>query len=274
MDAEIDAPDLEELEVAEEQEQPEGDAPEVEAEDEEAPLVVTFGDDEPEEQEVAKAPEWVRELRRQNAEAKKRIRELEAEKNVVTGTVTIGPKPTLESCDYDPELFEHRLNTWVNENAKAEAAKDEQRRAEQAQQEAFERKVAAYNEAKAKLPVADFDDAEAVLIDTFDATQQGLLVKVAKQPAIFAYGLGKNPSRAKALAAIKDPVDFIAEAVRMEVEMKQQSGKRVPAPEKRVTGGGVAGAASTDSTLERLREEAARTGDYTKVNAYKRGLRK
>ncbi len=277
MDTEIDAPDLEELEAAEEQEQeqPEGEAPEPEAaEEEDAPLVVTFGDDEPEEQEVAKAPEWVRELRRQNAEAKKRIRELEAEKNAVTGTVTIGPKPTLESCDYDPELFEQRLNTWLAENAKADAARDEQRRAEQAQQEAFERKVAAYNEAKAKLPVPDFEDAEAVLIDTFDATQQGLLVKVAKQPAIFAYGLGKNPSRAKALAAIKDPVDFIAEAVRMELEMKQQSGKRVPAPEKRVTGGGVAGAASTDSTLERLRDEAARTGDYTKVNAYKRQLRK
>lgn len=277
MDTEIDAPDLEELEVTEEQEQeqPEGEAPELEAaEEEEAPLVVTFGDDEPEEQEVAKAPEWVRELRRQNAEQKKRIRELEAATQSAQPVNDPGPKPTLEGCDYDPELFEQRLNDWVAKKAQADAQQNEAKRAEQAQQEAFERKVAAYNEAKARLPVPDFEDAEAVLIDTFDATQQGLLVKVAKQPAIFAYGLGKNPSRAKALAAIKDPVDFIAEAVRMELEMKQQSGKRVPAPEKRVTGGGVAGAASTDSTLERLRDEAARTGDYTKVNAYKRQLRK
>ena len=40
-------------------------------------------------------------------------------------------------------------------------------------------------------------------------------------------------------------------------------------PETRVTGNGrVSGA--VDATLERLRAEAERTGDYTKVAAYKR----
>lgn len=262
IDEEVEAPEVE-TEEPEETSEEQAEQPE--------PLIVTFGDDEPEETEVAKAPEWVRELRRQNAELKRQLKDKEAATHAVDEGP--GPKPTLEGCDYDPEVFEQRLNAWMTDNAKAESKREEAKRAEQQAQEAFDKRVSAYNEAKAKLPVDDFDDAEAVLLDTFNQTQQALLIKVAKQPAVFAYGLGKNPTRAKALAGITDIADFIAEAVRMEYEMKQQSGKRPPAPEKRITGGGVAGSASVDNTLARLREEAARTHDYSKLHAYKRSLR-
>jgi hypothetical protein len=45
--------------------------------------------------------------------------------------------------------------------------------------------------------------------------------------------------------------------------------KQAPAPERVVTGTGRSSGA-VDSTLERLREEAARTGNMSKVVAYKR----
>lgn len=274
---EIIAPDLEDqvedAELAEAEptdaEQAADEAPEAAAAEEDGPLVVSFGEDEPEAGPDNAAPEWVKELRRQNREQARRIKELEAATAPAAET-EIGPEPTLADFDYDEVEFKQNWREWDRKQADAERKLADKRAAEQAAEEDFQRRVAAYNEAKTKLPVQDFDEAEAVLVEQFDATQQGLLVKIAKQPALFAYALGKNPTKAKTLAAIKDPVDFIAAAVRMETEMKQA--KKAPAPEK-VLSGGVPGATAVDNRLEKLREEAARTGDFSKVRAYKASLR-
>jgi len=83
------------------------------------------------------------------------------------------------------------------------------------------------------------------------------------------YALGKNPTKAAALGAIKDPVEFAFAVARLEAQLKVSEKKPATPPETRVTGNGrVSGA--VDATLERLRAEAERTGDYTKVSAYKR----
>jgi hypothetical protein len=273
---EINAPDLE----VENAETEQVEAPEAETEtetgetaEEDGPLVVSFGEDEPEaEPEVdGPAPEWVKELRKLTREQAKRIKELEQATQKAEAEPELGPKPTLEGCDYDPEVFEARLEDWHEQKRKVGETQAAKQQAERQAEEDFNRRLASYNEAKTKLPVEDFDEAEALLIETFDATQQGLLVKLAKQPALFAYGLGKNPTKAKALAAIKDPVDFIAAATRMEMEMKQV--KRAPAPEKRLSGGSVPNVTGLDNRLEKLREEAAVSGDYSKVRAYKATLK-
>jgi hypothetical protein len=273
---EINAPDLE----VENAETEQVEAPEAETEtetgepaEEDGPLVVSFGEDEPEaEPEVdGPAPEWVKELRKLTREQAKRIKELEQATQKAEAEPELGPKPTLEGCDYDPEVFEAHLESWHEQKRKVGETQAAKQQAERQAEEDFNRRLASYNEAKTKLPVEDFDEAEALLIETFDATQQGLLVKLAKQPALFAYGLGKNPTKAKALAAIKDPVDFIAAATRMEMEMKQV--KRAPAPEKRLSGGSAPGATGLDNRLEKLREQAAVSGDYSKVRAYKATLK-
>jgi hypothetical protein len=49
------------------------------------------------------------------------------------------------------------------------------------------------------------------------------------------------------------------------------SRKQAPPPEKKINGNGSLD--SSNAQLERLREEAARTGDMTKVIAYKRQLK-
>ena len=265
--ADIDEPEVDELveeEEIEEVEQAE------EAQEDDGPLVVSFGDDEPEEPDFSgPAPEWVKEVRKQNNELKKRLRELEAAK---APALDIGPKPTLEDCDFEPEVFEQRLQDWFARKQEVDTVKQAEEANARAAEEAFQTKVAAYNKAKTELPVDDFDDAESVVIETFNEMQQGLLVKVAKQPAVLAYALGKHPTKAKALAAIKDPVDFIAAAVRMEAEMKQ--GKRTPAPERVIGGGGVAGSTPVDNQLEALRAEAAKTGDMSKVLRYRASMRR
>lgn len=275
---EINAPDLEDTEIVNAEaelpdEQPEPQEGEGQAAEEDGPLVVSFGEDEPEAEPEGAAPEWVKELRKLTREQAKRIKELEQAQKANTAEPELGPEPTLEDYDYDPEAFKAAHRDWIKRSFEVEKEQESKRSEEQRQQEAFEQRVAEYNEAKAKLPVPDFDEAEAVLLEEFNPTQQGLLVKLAKQPALFAYALGKNPTKAKALAAVKDPVDFIAAAVRMEMEIKQVK-RSAPAPEKRITGGNVGGATPVDNNLDRLRAEADRTGDYSKVARYKAELRK
>jgi hypothetical protein len=164
---EINAPDLEVENAPEEQ----LEAPETEAESEageaaeaDGPLVVSFGEDEPEAEPEGAAPEWVRDLRKLTREQAKRIKELEAAQNTA-GQPELGPEPTLEEFDYDPDAFKAAHRDWIKRSFEVEKEQETKRAAEQQAEVDFQRKVEAYNEAKAKLPVPDFDDAEAVLLE-------------------------------------------------------------------------------------------------------------
>ena len=109
--------------------------------------------------------------------------------------------------------------------------------------------------------------------DTFNVTQQGVILQGAKRPELLIYALGKNPAKAKELAAIKDPVKFAFAAAELETKLKVADRKVTTEPERVVTGSArISG--TVDSTLERLRAEAEKTGDMSKVLAYKRGLKR
>ena len=79
----------------------------------------------------------------------------------------------------------------------------------------------------------------------------------------------KRGKKAAELATLTDPVKFAFAVAKLEKELKVTNRRAAPAPERIVQGTGrVSGA--VDSTLERLRDEAARTGNMTKVLQYKR----
>lgn len=255
----------------------EGQAPEVEAkqdasQDEE--LIVTIGEEAPPQEEEKPAPEWVRELRKQHRELQKRNRELEAKLNQdqAPKTPEIGKKPTLEDFDYDAEKFETSLAQWFERKRQA----DEQAAKVQAdiekQQQEWQAKLEGYGKAKAELKVRDYDDAESLVQESFNTTQQGVILQGADNPALLVYALGKNPKKAKELASISDPVKFAFAIAKLETQLKVTNRKAAPPPEKTVQGTGrVSG--TVDSTLDRLRAEADKSGDYSKVLAYKRQKR-
>lgn len=246
--------------VAHEAEQP------AQAEPEE--IQVTIAGEEPEQE---RAPEWVRDLRKQHRELQKKVREYEEREKAVVAP-TVGPKPKLEDHDYDTEKYEVALEVWYRQKDKAEAAKREQERAIEEQQKAWQAKLDSYGKAKADLKAKDYDDAEAVVQEAMSVTQQGIVLQGADNPALVVYALGKNPKRAKELAAITDPVKFAFAVARLESQLKVTPKAKPPAPEKAVPTG-TAAVSGADSTLERLREEAARTGDMTKVLRYKAQLK-
>jgi len=234
-------------------------------------VIVSIGEDAPPPDEQAHAPGWVKELRKANREKEKRIRELEAKLTQTTEKkpVALGAKPKLEDFDYDADKFESALADWFERKRQADTEAQKLQQAEQAQKQAWQEKLDGYGKAKAELKVRDFEDAEAVAQELFNITQQGVVLQGADNPALVIYALGKNPKKAAELAKIEDPVKFAFAVAKLEKELKVTNRKAAPAPERMVSSTGrVSGA--VDSTLERLRAEAEKTGNYTKVLQYKR----
>ncbi len=255
----------------------EGEPETEEAESEEPDeIVVSIDGEEPPPQEEQAAPEWVRELRREHRELKKRNRELESRVNQSTETnpvVNLGPKPNLEALDYDTEKYEQSLADWYERKKLVDDQQSQVRRAEEEQQQAWNAKLEGYVEAKTKLKVRDYDDAEEVAQQMFNVVQQGVVIQGAENPALVIYALGKNPKKAKELAAIDDPVKFAFAVAKLESNLKIGNRKAATQPERTVSATAPSSGA-VDSTLERLREEAARTGNMDKVMAYKRAQKR
>ena len=250
---------------------------ELPAEDEEdedpEEVVVSIGEEVPPPEEHTQAPEWVRELRKTNRELQRQNRELQGKLQTTAQTepnpVALGKKPSLEDHDYDAEKFETALTDWFDRKRRADDAAAKQESEVMTQQKAWQSKLEGYGKAKAELRVKDYEDAESVAQELFSITQQGIVLQGADNPALVIYALGKNPKKAKDLSDITDPVKFAFAVAKLEKDLKVTNRRQAPAPERIITGTGrVSGA--VDSTLERLREDAARTGNMTKVIAYKR----
>ena len=234
-------------------------------------VVVSIGEEAPPPEEHTPAPEWVKELRKANRELHRQNRELQARVQAAppeTKPVVIGNKPKLEDHDYDADKYEEALANWFERKRQADEVNARQEAEVMNQQKAWQAKLDGYGKAKAELRVKDFEDAEELAQQVFSITQQGVLLQGADNPALVVYALGKNPAKAKELAEIKDPVKFAFAVAKLEKDLKVTNRRQAPAPERIISGTGRSSGA-VDSTLDRLREEAARTGNMTKVIAYK-----
>ena len=234
-------------------------------------VVVSIGEDAPPPEEQTHAPEWVRELRKTNRELQRQNRELQGKLQTAPTEikpVVLGKKPSLEEHDYDADKFEVAMADWFDRKRYADDANAKQEAEVMTQQKAWQSKLDGYGKARAELRVKDFEEAEAVAQELFNVTQQGVVLQGADNPALVIYALGKNPKKAKELSDIKDPVKFAFAVAKLEKELKVTNRRQAPAPERIVTGT-VRSSGAVDSTLERLREDAARTGNMTKVIAYK-----
>jgi hypothetical protein len=235
-------------------------------------VVVSIGEEAPPTEEEVRAPEWVRELRKTNREKERRIRELEAKLTATTTenkpVVTMGPKPKLEDHDYDADKYEQALDAWHERKRQHDLETETVKKSELEQHQAWQAKLDSYGKAKAELKVRDYEDAEETVQQLLNVTQQGVVLQGADNPALVIYALGKNPKKAKEIAEITDPVKFAFAVAKLEKELKVTNRRAAPAPERIVSGTGRSSGA-VDSTLDRLREEAARTGNMTKVIQYK-----
>ena len=240
-------------------------------------VVITIGDALPQDEEPQDAPAWVKDLRRANREAQRENRELRQQLEQVRkpdeSTIqTLGPRPTLEQFEYDSDKYDLAVDAWHAKKIAVDAQKTQIEAQQADAQQKWQGKIQKYHASKSEIKVKDFDDAEGVVMNALDAVQQGIIIHAADNPATLVYALGKNPEKLAELVKMSDdPVKFTVAVARLEMQVRSTPKK--PPPEKTVTGSGT-GSASSDATLERLRAEAAKTGDFSKVVAYNRQQRK
>ena len=237
-------------------------------------IVVTIGDAQPADEEPeARAPEWVRDLRKTNRELVRKLRERDADFERLKGApaqpaaVVLGEKPTLDGCDYDGDKFAAELEAWHSRKRAADDQAAQAKKADDDARAAWQSKLADYGKAKAALKVRDYEDAEAAAQEVLSVVQQGVILNGAANPALLVYALGKNPAKAKELAAIADPVKFAFAAAALETQLKTTPRKSAPPPERRLSGSATGASATmgTNRKLEALREQGHKTGD---MNAY------
>jgi len=249
----------------------------IDSEDDE--LVITLEGEAPPEDAIVEeekvAPQWVKDLRKRQKELERENRELKASqaaaaKNAAVSAPALPEKPKLSDpdIDFDSDIFEERLDAWKEKKREIDAITAKEAEEFEKSQAEWVDKVSSYNKAKAEIKVRDFDESEYAIQSALNPTQQGIILQGSDNPAHLIYALGKNAAKLKEIADIKDPVKYAWALAKLEAKMSVTT-RKAPAPETKVSGTArVSG--SVDSTLDRLRAEAEKTGDYTKVMQYKK----
>lgn len=252
--------------------------------EEEEDRIVSIGDLPAEDSEGAEegenkpeTPGWVKTVRKVNrkleSENKRLKRELEAKETETVKPVALGEKPTLASVKYDDAKYEAELEAYWIRKRQIEGQAAEKAKTVEEQNNAYTVRKERYANMKQEHSFKDFTDIEELVSETFSPTQYGIIIQGAEDSALVVYALGKNPKKLEELSKISNPIDFAFQVSKVEAQLKVSS-RKAPKPESRVNAnktGGISG--NTDKVLERLRADALKSGDSTKVVAYKRKLR-
>jgi len=271
---ELETDDAENVESDQEQPEVEGDKGQedtTETPEETSAEKYVFGDEPPEEE---RAPEWVRDLRKSHRRTVQENRELKEKLEALTAPKPkLGPKPKLEQYDYDADQYEQALDQWYEAKRQVDAEESEKNRQKEQEQREWQGKLSEYQEKKKTLKVDDYEDSEALVTEILSVPQQSIVVSYSDNPALMIYALGKNTSKARDLSKIQDPIKFAIALKSLEQELKVKK-KTPPPPEKTLSSGSTPkSGGGSDATLERLREEASKTGDFTKVHQYRQRLK-
>ncbi|HCR3032585.1 TPA: phage capsid protein [Escherichia coli] len=196
------------------------------------------------------APQWVKDLRKNNREKDKELRELRRQLEQVQSRPTeqqpqqqtdvIPPKPTLESCDYDEEAFETALTDWHEKKGRAEQSKQQQERQQQEYQQRFQQRMEAHKQRAARLPVKDYQEMEEIVRAEVPDLHKEILIHCADEGSeLIAYGLGKSQQLRQRVAAETDPIRaaFLLGQISKQVSLAPKPKKAIK-PEPEVRGGG------------------------------------
>lgn len=210
-----------------------------------------------------------KEAERQAKEAKRELARLLAER--AEAEAPPPERPRIEDYDWDHEKHDAAVDAWHAGKAERDAKAKAKAEAEEAKMQAAKAKADAYHEAKAKLAVPDFKEAEDAVVSAFSLRQQQAIIQHIKNPAQFAYALGKS-DKLDELAKLGETPEFLVELIRLEGKLRVETRKF--APESKMPGTAAGGGGSLRAQYERAAKEAERTGNRTEVIRLKNLLRK
>jgi len=235
-------------------------------------VVVTIGGIEPEAPSEEEKSSNFKQLREHARKLERENRELKRQSN--PEVQALGKEPTLSDpdIDYDEDKLRVKMRDYLERERKIKEQDTRIAEEQRKQDEAWQRKLASLGEQKAALGLKDYDEAELSVQEILSDKQQAIIVKGAKNPALVLYALGKNPSKAKELAAMSDLVEYAFAVANLENKLEMTKKTAPPAPEGRIPASG-SKAGGLDSHLARLEAEASKTGDRSQVIRYKQKLR-
>lgn len=254
-----------------------GEFPEVEAVEAEKPeeeeVVIAFAD-EGEETDPAQDTPLVKKLREQLRELQKKAHRADPASSAADPEPTIPQRPrSVADYEYDEDRFNAAFDEYeaAKEKHAAWQARENERKA--AHQRIQDEQAKRIEQQRNGLGVADYEARAALVKERLNEQQLAVLIEGADNPARIIYALGRSETRLDELASMTSLAKFAARLGQMEKEIRVTK-RTPPPPESRVTGGNASVAiGGTDKELERLEREADRTGDRTRVIAYKRQLK-
>ena len=214
------------------------------------------------------APQWVKDTRRRAKEVERenrRLKQLLEQRNgQPEQQQALREKPTLDAHEYDSDAYEQDYAAWLSEKSQHDA----RQKAEQEKYQHYdERYKSSVDAVRAK--VADYDEIEQSIVDTVPPQRQALIKMLVDDPARMVVALGKSPAQLEKLSSLDD-IQFAKQIVLMEQQMSSKAKSRNPNKPKPKTHELEGAAGGVDTKLAKLDAEAAKTGDRSKVIAYKR----
>jgi len=225
-------------------------------------------------EEAQDEPDLVKKLRN---EIRERDRELAERRKADAPKIELGPKPKMDDpdVDFDEDVLSDKMEAWLRQKQAADNQEAEVTRAAETKKTEFNTALASHQAKAAALPVKDFQEAQEAVISTLPVGLQSAIVLYSEDSAKLTYALGKHPAKMEAIAKEPDFIKALFMLKDLERNLKVTTRRKPPAPEAETIQRGTASAtpAKTDAHLERLEQAAAKSGDRSKVVAYKATLR-
>lgn len=185
-----------------------------------------------------------------------------------------GPKPTLEGCEWDEAKFEAQYDAWKDATAKAQNASRDDAERQRVNNMEFERLTIRHQQRAEVLKIPNFEEYQRVVVDALGPEMAGAALVLADDSAKLVAALGRNPAALARITAEPNPLKQIK--LLLQTEAKIVMKKKGPPPPERDTitrSSTSAALLAGDKKMEAMEKEAARTGDRSKIVAYKASLR-
>lgn len=207
-------------------------------------------------------------IRQMRQKIEEQARELAKRPTPVEKPIDIGPKPTLEGCDYDEAKFEGELDAWKDRERQAANQGEQQRQQAQQHEQAWQADVTRLQTARAALKAPDFDTSDAIVGSALTQIQLACITTACDDAAKVIYALGKSPARLAELTKITNPVKFTAAVAKMEGKITMKPRKTGIEPDEPVRGSArlVKGVDKREAELE---AKADKSGDRSELVAYR-----
>lgn len=180
--------------------------------------------------------------------------------------------PKLADYDYDDELYQNAVDKYTNDKLKYLENINTINVKKANEEKLIIDLEKVYIKQKESLNIKDFDCLEKTIVDVLNIPKRRLILK-SEKPALIVLALAKNTQLLNELSDLTNE-DFAYKIAKIEQKIQVNTVKKPKTKPEQLIGNAKAGMSSDKTTLEALEKEAEKTGDRSKIRAFKKQQRK